>query len=756
MNVLAKRLAFVLAISILFRPAAAPGRIQHIPPEQPELNVIIPQSRAMAFTAEKTHAVEITGVEVLIDILESTAVTTIEIRLHNGTGRRQEAKLVFPVPAGAVIRGFTYDGPGGPVTAEVLPLEEARRIYDRLVASIRDPALVEFVGYNLIRSSVFPIEPGGDQKLRLTYEHILDIDGNRIDYALPRTESLSYSVPWKFTANITAKHPISTVYSSSHEINVNRISETRLSVTVVEAAVMEPGPFRLSYLLQENGVTASMFAYPDAAVGGGYFLLLAGLPAAVPQNADAAAIKREVTLVIDRSGSMRNDKIEQAKEAALQVIAGLREGEAFNVIIYSNTVERFSREPVIKTSRTEQAARRYVETVTATGGTNIYDALLAALTQAPSEGMLPIILFLTDGLPTIGRTSETAIRRLATESNPYSRRVFTFGVGVDLNAPLLEKIAADSRARAEFILPGEDVEVKVGRLFKCLSGPVLSDPELTVSAKDGQAAAGRTRDIIPSTLPDLFEGDQLVLLGQYVGPEPVTFNVSGNYFGRERTFRFTFDFDKASEKNGFVARLWAGRKIAEMIDAVRQAGADAAASVDDPKLRELISEIVRLSTEFGILTEYTAFLAKEGTELADSEELSHRAAEALESSAMRKRSGLGAVSQSRNLIRQKEQKVLNARNYYLDAAMKPVSIQAVQQINDRAYYRRGGRWVDSRLVNQRTEVKPARVIEFGSEEFMKLVRRLAGKNRQGCVALGGDVLLLFDGEPVLIKAPKND
>jgi len=756
MNALAKRLAFVLVISILFRPTAAPGRIQHIPPEQPELNVIIPQSRAMAFTAEKTPAVEITGVEVLIDILESTAVTTIEIRLHNGTGRRQEAKLVFPVPAGAVIRGFTYDGPGGPVTAEVLALEDARRIYDRLVASIRDPALVEFVGYNLIRSSVFPIEPGGDQKLRLTYEHILDVDGNRIDYALPRTESLSYSVPWKFTANITAKHPISTVYSSSHEINVNRISETRLSVTVVETAVMEPGPFRLSYLLQENGVTASMFAYPDAAVGGGYFLLLAGLPAAVPQNADAAAIKREVTLVIDRSGSMRNDKIEQAKEAALQVIAGLREGEAFNVIIYSNTVERFSREPVIKTSRTEQAARRYVETVTATGGTNIYDAMLAALTQAPSEGMLPIILFLTDGLPTIGRTSETAIRRLATESNPYSRRVFTFGVGVDLNAPLLEKIAADSRARAEFILPGEDVEVKVGRLFKCLSGPVLSDPELTVSAKDGQAAAGRTRDIIPSTLPDLFEGDQLVLLGQYVGPEPVTFNVSGNYFGRERTFRFTFDFDKASEKNGFVARLWAGRKIAEMIDAVRQAGADAAASVDDPKLRELISEIVRLSTEFGILTEYTAFLAKEGTELADSEGLSYRAAEALESSAMRKRSGLGAVSQSRNLIRQKEQKVLNARNYYLDAAMKPVSIQAVQQINDRAYYRRGGRWVDSRLVNQRTEVKPARVIEFGSEEFMKLVRRLAGKNRQGCVALGGDVLLLFDGEPVLIKAPKND
>jgi Ca-activated chloride channel family protein len=754
MNAFEKKIAACLFAAVTLGSAAA--QIRHVPPESPQLNVIIPQGRARAFTAGGANAVEITGVEALIDITESTATTTIEIRLHNKTGSRQEAELVFPVPPGSVIRGFSYDGPGGPVTAVVLPREEARRIYDRLVSKIRDPALVEFVGYNLIRSSVFPIEPNGDQALRLTYEHLLDTDGGRVDYTLPRTESLRYAVPWKFTANITAKRPISTVYSASHEINVKRISETRLSVTVAAAAATEPGPFRLSYLLQEDGVTASMFAYPDDKVGGGYFLLLAGMPADAAARAGADSIKREVTLVIDRSGSMRNDKMEQVKEAALQVIAGLDRGEAFNVIIYSNTVEQFSAAPVIKTPQTEQAARRYVETITPTGGTNIYDALLSALAQKPSGAMLPIVLFLTDGLPTIGQTSEAAIRKLATESNPYSRRIFTFGVGVDLNAPLLEKIAGDSRAKAEFVLPGEDVEVKVGRLFKGLSGPVLADPQLAVTERDGTFAAGRTRDITPAVLPDLFEGDQLVLLGQYVGSEPVTFNVSGNYRGRRRTFRFTFEFDNASGKNGFVPRLWAGRKIAELIDEVRQMGADPAASADDPKAAELVDEIVRLSTEFGILTEYTAFLAREGTDLSDSAGVMREAGSALESLAMRQRSGPGAVSQSYNMIRRKNRKTLNIRNYYLDAEMAPVSVEAVQQVNDRAYYRRGGRWVDSRLVNERAELKPARVVEFGSDEFMELARRLALRNRQASMALGGDVLLLVDGEVILVKAPGNE
>ncbi len=229
--------------------------------------------------------------------------------------------------------------------------------------------------------------------------------------------------------------------------------------------------------------------------------------------------------------------------------------------------------------------------------------------------MIPIVLFLTDGLPTIGQTSELVIREVITKSNPYKRRVFTFGVGLDVNAPLLERIAAESRARAEFVLPKEDVEVKIGKVFNRLTGPILAEPELDVIEENGGYAMGRTRDIIPNKLPDLFEGDQLILLGQYVGKKPITFKISGNYLGKERSFKFTFNFDKENVKNGFVPRLWASRKIAELIDDIRQMGADSNVNRNDPKVKELVDEIVRLSTEFGILTEYTAFLAREGTDL---------------------------------------------------------------------------------------------------------------------------------------------
>lgn len=748
--------AFLIVGIILIAVGQTQGQLHHIRVRPPASNVIMPQSRARAFAPERRGAIEITEIGVLIDILEGTATTTIEIRLHNTSGRRQEAELIVPVPDGAVVRGFAYDGPGGEITAEVLSKDEARRIYEQLVAKIRDPALVEFIGYNLIRSSVFPIEARGKQKIRLTYEHLLDVDGDRVDYILPRTESLEYAVPWKITVNIKTKRPISTVYSPSHKLEEKRISDKEFIVKIATDVMKEPGPFRLSYLLTDNGVTASMFAYPDDKVGGGYFLLLAGLPAKPLKAEDVPAIKRELTLVIDRSGSMRNEKIEQVKEAALQIIAGLKEGEAFNVVIYNDRIEWFSKQPVLKTGQTQDAAQKYIKGVTATGGTNIHAALLAALEQKPMEGMLPIVLFLTDGLPTAGQTSEIAIRNVVIKSNPYNRRVFTFGVGVNVNAPLLEKIAAESRATAEFVLPNEDIEVKIGKVFKQLTGPILADVEVEVVEVAGRPAIGRTRDIIPDKLPDLFDSDQLVLLGQYVGKEPITFKISGNYLGKKRTFKFTFNFDKADVRNGFVPRLWASRKIAQLIDIVRQMGADSAVSKDDPKVKEIVDEIVRLSTEFGILTEYTAFLAREGTDLADRDAVLRESAHWLESRAMRSRAGLGAVNQSLNMIGQKKQETLNIRNSFFDADMNRVSISTVQQINDRAYYRRGNRWVDSRLVSNEAEVKPTKIIEFGSEEFIELAEKMARDNRQGAIALVGDVLLQIDGEPVLIKMPVSN
>ena len=731
-------------------------------------NVIMPQARHSAVyyvphpiphphpmpPVPRPHRmpVQITGVDATVTIVQQVATTTLNISLNNPSNRRQEAEVIRPAPAGAVIRSFGFEGAGPELTAKILPKDEARRIYDEIVRKMRDPALLEFIGYNLVRSSVFPVDPGKTQKVQLVYENLLAADGDRVDYELPRTESLDYNLPWTISVNIKSKRPISTVYSPSHEIDITRKSPTEMSLKLASGAKNQPGPFRLSYLLEGNGVTASLLAYPDPKMGGGYFLLLAGLPAQSLDVRRKAAIKREVTLVLDRSGSMNGEKLDQVREAALQVLAGLEEGEAFNLIVYNTGVDMFSERPALKSKETIQAARGYLNTLKAAGGTNIHDALIEALRQKPTEDMLPIVLFLTDGLPTVGNTSEKAIRDVAAKGNPYERRIFTFGVGMDVNTPLLDKVAEASRATSTFVLPKEDVEVKVASVFKKLSGPVLADPKLTVSLQDSREMPNPVRDLMPAVLPDLFEGDQLIVLGQYLHDKPMIFEISGNYLGEKRRFIFTFDYDGATTRNAFVPRLWASRKIAVLIDAVRQLGADGQTPPpNDPRMKELVDEIVRLSTEFGILTEYTAFLAREGTDLAARDEIHRFAESALQDRAMSVRSGVGSMNQSYNYGKMRGQKALNRANAFLDAEMNEVSIATVQQINDRAFYKRGNRWVDSRMVTKDGQKAPDRVVVVGSDEFWTLVKKLADENRQGCMALKGEILLDFDGEAVLVK-----
>jgi len=459
---MARTAGFVAALALLC--AAADAQVHRAAAR----NLVVPQVGGFAVDRGSPRAL-VTEVVVGAVIVEQVATTTMDISLKNPSGARIEAELVVPVPNGAVVRGFAFEGAASEPTAQVLPKQEAAKAYEAIVASIRDPALLEFVGWGAVRSSVFPIPAGGTQKVRLTYEHILPADGDRVDYVLPRTESLAYSVPWQVNVRIKSSRPVSTLYSPSHPLETQRASANVVSARIARGARTQPGPFVLCYLLEGGAVSASLLAYPDLSVGGGYFLLLAGLPARLPEPGAGAAIKREVTLVLDRSGSMRGEKIEQVREATLQVLAGLGEGEAFNIILYNQTVDLFAPAPVTKTPETTKQAAQYLSTLNALGGTNIHDALLEALRQRPRDGMLPIVLFLTDGLPTIGQTSETAIREAAVKANPHQKRVFTFGVGGDVNAPLLQKIASDTRATAAFVLPGEDVEVKVAQVFKKLA-----------------------------------------------------------------------------------------------------------------------------------------------------------------------------------------------------------------------------------------------------------------------------------------------
>ncbi|MBL8734214.1 MAG: VWA domain-containing protein [Planctomycetes bacterium] len=710
---------------------------------------VVPGSAVLGAPGDR--AVTITAARAAVRIHDRAATTTLEVELHNSAGVPREAVLLLPVPDDAAVSGFTFDGAAAEPSARVLPRDEARRLYDQITARLKDPALLEFSGSSCLSSSVFPVPAGGVQHLRLTYDHVLDGDGDRVDYVLPRSELLTADVPWQITVELEARAPIGLCYSPSHQLDTTRRGPNVMTVRVAAASQRDPGAFRLCYTTAPTAQpTATLFAYPDPTIGGGYFLLLAS----APRPEAGAPMRREVTLVLDRSGSMAGPKLAQAKAAALQVLGGLADGEGIQVIDYGNDVRCAFPRPVGKTTTTAAAAQAWIEGMLPHGGTNLHDALLEALRAPVLPGTLPMVLFLTDGLPTVGPTSEKELREMVAAANTQRRRVFCFGVGNDVNSPLLDRIAESTRAAVTYVLPEEDVEVKVARAFARLDRPVLGEPKLGAS---DAAGLSRLNEVLPARLPDLFAGEQLVVLGRYRGDADLRFVLQGQGRDGERRFAFDLPVHSASTRHNFVPRLWASRQIAFLVDELRQRGGERSAlgtrrdAFADPRCRELRDEILRLSTRFGVLGEYTAFLATEGSRLDDWNGLAMACQQALDGRAMATRSGSGAVNQGCNLWSQKQQATLNPRNVYLDQNLTAVSTANMFQVCDRAFYRRGDRWIDGNSV-VRQQVEPDERVAFASERFFQLVRRLEGEGRAGVLAMRGEILLELDGKNILVGA----
>ena len=783
-NLLAALVGLTAAAPLLV--SASPALAQSTQPRQGTIagfdarasHVVLPQVRAWSLSSTVderrrdalpgSDALRIESVHARVDVLERVATTELEVRLVNPGRRVAEGVVLLPLPPLAAVTGFDFDGASHEPTAELLPADEARRTYDDIVRRLKDPALLEFAGYDLLRSSVFPVPAGGKQRLRITYTQVCEGDGDRVDYVLPRSESLARSVPWDIQVTLRGRASVGAIHSPTHALTepdrpASSVGPTR--VYLAPEARGEPGPFRLSWLSgpggDSDGVQATLFAYPDPEIQGGFFLLMAGVPA---RFVDAESMPdREVTLVIDRSGSMRGGKLDQVKAAALQVVEGLADGERFNLIDYSSQVASFAPRPVVKDAGQIAAARAYLDGLLPTGGTNIKDALVEALRQPATPGSIPIVLFLTDGLPTVGARSELVIAQAVREANTADRRIFTFGVGVDVNAPLLDRISEDTRGLTTYIDPGHDVEVAIHSLFRRLHGPVLARPELRLVDESGQVTTRRVRELCPELLPDLYENGTMVLLGQYRGEAPLNFRLKGNFLGTEREFSFRFELDKATTRNAFVPRLWAARRIAFLVEEIRQAGAVLSAAdlagrrdlMAEGRHAELGEEILRLSTTYGVLSEYTSFLALEGSDLGDWDALLVDANRNLNDRAVLARSGEFAVNQGKNYQFQKAQPYLNATNRLWYAANERVEFSSVQQVSDRAFFYRGGTWIDARLVGtddaSTGTPEPDEVIDFGSARHRELVAAFAAEGRQAALALEGQLLLEHAGKKLLIR-----
>lgn len=554
---------------------------------------------------------KITHHRVDVEVSDQIARTSIDMEFVNEGNALAEGTFVFPLPMNASVENLVMYINDQPIEGRILDAREARSVYDQIVRQYRDPALLEYIGTQAVQANIFPIPPGEKRRIEITYSQVLEVDNGLIHYVYPldvtRLTTRRAVEEASIHVTVQSNEPVSNIYSPSHSIAIRRTGsdDRAFSVGWEQTNYAADQDFSLYWGIATSTISANLLTYREGANEDGYFMLLVQPPLETPAD---TIVPRDVIIVLDQSGSMDGDKWNQARDAASYVLDHLNARDRFNVILFSTGYRTFSDR--LESPDAAREATDWISGMYAEGGTGIDDALRAALDMVDSERPTTI-LFLTDGLATEGETNTERILQNVNDEAPSNVRIFSFGVGDDVDTLLLDSLVRDHRGASSYVRPTERIDEEVASLYNKIGSPVLTDVELTI---DGV----RTDSLYPfGQLPDLFAGNQMTIVGRYRdGAEGATIRISGNVGDQRQTYTYgDLSFRSRGGGDSFVARLWATRRIADLLDAIRLKGED----------RELVDSIVSLSIRFGIITPYTSFLIDENDILsqqgrADAEE----------------------------------------------------------------------------------------------------------------------------------------
>ena len=696
---------------------------------------------------------EVKSVQIDARIRDQVAEVQVSQTFHNPGSVQLEAEYLFPLPDDGAIQNMVLLVNGKELTAKILPKDEARRIYEEIVRSKKDPALLEYMGQGLVRTAVFPIPPGADSTVTFRYTKLCTRNRDVVEFAYPFTAQKYTKKPIQklnLAVRLESKESIKSVYSPM-AVEVTRSGDHEAFVRSEQTDATPSGDFQLVYTLASGPVGASVLSYRPNAGEDGYALVLAS-PEVVRTAGEPPS--KSVIFVLDRSGSMTGNKIEQARKALKFVLENLREGDTFNILTYDDRVEMFKPELQRYTAETKANALRYVDNIYPGGSTNIDEALRTSLKQIQDRSRPGYILFLTDGLPTAGETNEAAISQRTAAANESHARLFVFGVGNDVNARLLDRLSSGNGGTSDYVRPEEDIEAKVSSFFRKLTSPVLSSIKLVLEGVDVNRS-------YPREVPDLFDGGQLVWAARYRDSRPTKLILEGKVGTEAKRYEYPVELAKESEggSHRFVETLWVVRRVGFLIDQIDLHGQN----------KELIDELVELSKKYGILTPYTSFLADERVNLNVQADLGRRATDQL--ALLRDSSGPSAVSQRAAKGRYQYAERAASNDEFLakqaaapvtapaqargdgtalalarrpglaaaagpEAAAKPaanaVSVltedaegrvqvaSTVRRVGSKTFYKRGKRWVDASVTDEQDQA--AQVIEQFSEKYFELAR----------------------------------
>lgn len=656
---------------------------------------------------------------VTVTIKDQIAVTHVDQVFYNPNDWQVEGTYIFPVPFDAVVSNFILWIDGKPVEGQVLDADQARLKYEEIVANLRDPALLEYVGRGAVQARIFPIPPQGERRVELEYSQVLTADNGLVKYSYPlNTEKFSVwpldSVTIKVDI-LSSNESIRTVYSPTHNIDTKIFDNGHVTASY-EASNMTPdSDFSLFYSIGESEAF-HLLTYRDpnylADADGFFMLLLAPRPEATSER-----IAKDIILVLDHSGSMEGEKFQQAQEALKYILGHLNPEDRFNIISFSTSIESYARN--LRPAQESNAAIEWIDRQSAVGSTDINRALLEAASM--SDGEHPTyVIFLTDGLPTEGEVDSSKIIGNFARSAPEDLRLFAFGVGYDVDTYLLDSLTQEHHGNSTYVKPGDRLDEILSAFYSKISTPVLTNLSLDFGNLD-------VYDIYPSPLPDLFAGSQIVVTGRYLRSSTTNITLKGQVNGQTQTFNFSeqvFPLVSNDPYESNLPRLWATRKIGHLLNQIRLNGPN----------QENIDQIVRLSIRYGIVTPYTSYLVTEEMPLgaAEQQRIANEQYSMMATAPAAPAYGASAVDKAA------EQGQMAEAN---SAAAPSESIgDIIKIIGARSFVNSNGVWMDTGFDPESMQTTR---VSFLSDDYFALIK--ARPNLAAAFALGPSVIALSDG-----------
>lgn len=697
------------------------------------------------------NALPVKSIKLDTKIAGQVATTHVEQVFRNDTGYTLEGTYFFPIPETASIVEFAIWENGKKLVGEVRSREEARRIYDEIVRRQRDPGLLEYAGKDLFQASIFPIPPNSDKKLEMTYTEVLKADSGTVAYRYPLgTGRNVWSRPpmpmedmvydrrgpirpdkQKFGTisgriEIVGREELRNIYSPTHNIDVTNKKETSATVTFETSS--NDSDFQLFYGFSNSDFGVSLITYREPGKDG-YFLLTLSPK---DQVSEKELVSKDIVFVLDTSGSMADEgKMEKARKALLFGIRTLHDGDRFNVINFAGEEHMMERGLIAANADGKKRGEEFVGRLTPNGGTNINDSLIASMKQFEKGDRPKMLVFMTDGLPTVGETNtERIIANLKSHKN-VDVRIFPFGFGYDVNTTLLDRIGSENSGISDYIQPKEDLEIKVSNFFSRVSSPVLADLDLDFGRV-------QTEYTYPRKLTDLFRGMQLTIIGRYKNDADlrnITLRLTGKAGKDTRSFNYDkLDFPLRSDENNFLPRLWASRRVGWLLEQVRSNG----------ETKEVREEIIELGTRYGLVTPYTSYLATDGS-MANVRRDAPMAADMVITGQRKaaEKSGAGAVG----LSTQQNSMQMNTQVVAVEGKDEKEQIVLRNTVNNqfvanKNFTNQNNVWIDSEF-SESTKL-PEVAVKFGSDEYFRLA--LSDRSLAQYLALGQQVVVVWKGK----------